>query len=659
MTAAVFIIGTRPEAIKVIPVYLAFQQAGIPSRICFTGQHSDLVDDIFGLFGVTPDIEFGIMKPGQSLAYITESVLRRAQEYFHEVKPSLVVVQGDTTSAMAAALAAFYCKIPVAHIEAGLRTHDLYAPFPEEANRQIISRVATFHFAPTEVSAANLRAEGIPADQIFVTGNTIVDALYAIAEKLEQGVSTPSDDVRQTIDALDEEGKFTFLFTAHRRESFDGGLHSILTTIKDYLESHPDVFVLFPVHPNPVISTTIRDIFGDRTNQLLLFPPIPYHDLVFLLSRVGGVLTDSGGIQEEAVSMNRPTLVLRNETDRPEAIERGLAVLVGTDPRKIVKGMDEILAQSAVGAMSSRQSVYGDGRASARIAAIIRRDIPEQKKRVLVGSPIRQTPEILTEFLLSLDELDQISFVFDYYFIDDNIDPVSSRILREFQERHEGRCHIFTPSDVDQQYFESASAHAHNWSNETVWKVARFKDEMIAYAINSGYDYLFFIDSDLILHPGTVEQLIAANKEVVFNIYWTSWQPGTVEMPQVWLQDEYNFFDKGLRPNISVEEQLAAYPEFAATLRVPGLYEVGGGGACTLINRAALLKGVSFKRIPNISFWGEDRHFCVRAAALGVPLHVDTHYPAYHIYRPSDLDGIAAFKGRCADPSASSELLPP
>lgn len=659
MTPAVFIIGTRPEAIKVIPVYLAFQQAGIPSLICFTGQHNDLVDDIFTIFGVTPDIELGIMKPGQTLSHITEEVLRQTQQHFQEIKPSMVVVQGDTTSALAAALAAFYCKIPVGHIEAGLRTHDIYAPYPEEANRQIISRIAAFHFAPTEKSAANLRSEGISADKIFVTGNTIVDALNAIVEKLDQGVTKPSEEVRQTIDRLHAEGKFTFLLTAHRRESFDGGLHTILRTIKDYLESHPDVVVLFPVHPNPAIATTIRDVFGDDTDRLLRFPPLPYHDLVYLLSRVGAVLTDSGGIQEEAVSLGRPTLVLRNETDRPEAIERRLALLVGTDPTKITEGMDEFLARATAPETSERHSVYGDGRASQRIAAIVRRDMPEQKKRVLLGAPIRQRPEILSEFVLSLEELEQISFSFDYYFIDDNTDSDSSQILRDFQARHGARCHIATPEESQEAFYDSANEITHSWSNETVWKVARFKDEMIARAVNLGYDHLFLVDSDLILHPHTVEQLIAAEKGIVFNIYWTAWQPGTLEMPQVWLQDEYNFFDKNENPDISHEEQLAAYPKVAEMLRVPGLYEVGGGGACTLIDRESLVKGVSFKRIPNISFWGEDRHFCVRAVALGVNLYVDTHYPAYHIYRPSDIQGIAAYKERKIDsPPAEAVSLP-
>ncbi len=380
MTPVVFIIGTRPEAIKVIPVYLAFQQAGIPSLICSTGQHNDLVDDIYAIFGVTPDIELSIMKPGQSLAYVTESVLRQTQKHFQEIKPSLVIVQGDTASAMAAALSAFYCKIPIAHIEAGLRTHDLYAPFPEEANRQIISRIAKFHFAPTDASAANLRNEGIPAENVFVTGNTIVDALHIIVDRLQRGTVKPSEKIQRAISGLKREGRIAFLLTAHRRESFDGGLHTILKTIRGYLESHPNVVVLFPVHPNPVISATISEVFGDRTDGLILLPPIPYHDLVYLLSQTNGVLTDSGGIQEEAVSLHRPTLVLRNETDRPEAIERQLAVLVGTDPAKIIRGMDEILSRPDTSETSQRQSVYGDGRASERIVAIVRGETPEPFK---------------------------------------------------------------------------------------------------------------------------------------------------------------------------------------------------------------------------------------------------------------------------------------
>jgi UDP-N-acetylglucosamine 2-epimerase (non-hydrolysing) len=645
----VFVIGTRPEAIKVIPAYQALKKAGIPSLICSTGQHKELVNDLYTLFEVTPDIELNIMKPGQSPAYVTEAVLRELQGYFQSVKPSLVVVQGDTCSAFAAALSAYYSKIPVGHIEAGLRTHDMYAPFPEEIHRQLISRIASLHFAPTDFAAKKLKNEGIPADAIFVTGNTVVDALYAIEDKLAAGQISPSNEIKLAVDKFKTEGKTIFLLTAHRRESFEGGLKRIMSTVRDYLFSHPNVAVLFPVHPNPAIAAVLQEVFVEDSDNLKFLNPVPYHDLVYLLSEVDGVLTDSGGIQEEAVSLQRPTLVLRNETDRPEAIQRGLAVLVGTDPAKIVSGMDKILASRDVKQKEAKNSPYGDGQASQKIAAIIggfldKKSTLPAKKRILVGSPIRQTPEILDEFLLSLENVEKNSFEFDYYFVDDNIDNKSSERLRSFTKGKEGHCFIASPRNAKDGAYNSNNEVTHVWSNDAIWKVGAFKDTIIEHAKNGGYDYLFLIDSDLVLHPKTIEQLIADNKEIVFNVFWTKWTPNSVEQPQVWVQDEYSFFEKNGREAPSQEEQLRAPLMFISRLKIPGVYPVGGGGACTLISRKALLKGLSFKRIRNLSFWGEDRHFCIRAGALGVQMYVDTHYPAYHIYRPSALKGVEAFK---------------
>lgn len=644
----IFVIGTRPEAIKVIPVYQAFKKAGIPSLICSTGQHKELVNDLYKLFGVAPDIELSIMKPGQSPSYVTESVLREIQQPFQAIKPSMVIVQGDTCSAMAAALAAFYCKIPVGHIEAGLRTYNIYAPFPEEVHRQLISRLASLHFAPTDFAAEQLKKEGVASDKIFVTGNTVVDALYTVVDMLGSGDIRPSEDVKTAVSQLKQEGKTIFLLTAHRRESFDGGLKTIMSTIKGYLEAHPNIAVLFPVHPNPAISAILKEVFIEDASNIKFLDPLPYHDLVYLLSMVDGVLTDSGGIQEEAVSLRRPTLVLRNETDRPEAIERNLAILVGTDPLKITGGMDGILATRANGVEDDKSSPYGDGKASERIASIVSQFLSGEsaslrKKRILVGSPIRQTPEILREFLASLENVEKKSFGFDYYFVDDNMDGQSSELLRLFSDRCQGNCFIASPQNR-QGIYDADNEVTHIWSNDAIWKVGAFKDSMIEYAKKEEYDYLFLIDSDLVLHPKTIEQLIADKKGIVFNIFWTSWTPKSPELPQVWIQDEYSFFEKNGREVPSAAEQDFSYLNFMTMLRIPGVYEVGGGGACTLIDRETLLKGVSFKRIKNLSFWGEDRHFCIRAMALGIPLHVDTHYPAYHIYRPSALNGVEAFK---------------
>lgn len=268
------------------------------------------------------------------------------------------------------------------------------------------------------------------------------------------------------------------------------------------------------------------------------------------------------------------------------------------------------------------------------------------KKNILVGSPIRQHPEVLKEFLLSLEEVTQDSFIFDYCFVDDNTDPASTKMLKEFEEKHIGHCLLLSPDVPAENSCYIVNEHGHVWTAEVVWKVAAFKDRIIEIAKEKDYDYLFLIDSDLVMHPKTIEQLLAANKGIVSNIFWTSWQPGTFEMPQVWMQDEYNFYEVHNNRKPSAEEIGKEMWAFMDKLRVPGTYEVGGLGACTLIDRETLLKGVSFKKVKNVSFWGEDRHFCIRAAARDIPLFVDTHYPAYHIYRPSALGGVEEYKNK-------------
>lgn len=263
-------------------------------------------------------------------------------------------------------------------------------------------------------------------------------------------------------------------------------------------------------------------------------------------------------------------------------------------------------------------------------------------KKLLIGSPIRQAPPILKEFLNSLSELNVDGISVDCLFIDDNRELLSSSLLKSFQV-------------VDQQVtiLESHTAHissyrrdeqTHHWDDAHVWRVAGFKNTIIEFARHNQYDYLWLIDSDLVLHPLTLQQLVAAGKDIVSNLFWTRWQPNTVEMPQVWLQDEYNLYVKKRGETVSKEEETRRIFEFMNQLRIPGVYEVGGLGACTLISARALEAGVNFKRIKNLSFWGEDRHFCVRAQALGFPLFVDTHHPAYHIYRDSELAGVSAYK---------------
>jgi glycosyltransferase involved in cell wall biosynthesis len=277
------------------------------------------------------------------------------------------------------------------------------------------------------------------------------------------------------------------------------------------------------------------------------------------------------------------------------------------------------------------------------------------KKRILLGSPIRQNPIILQEFCDSLDRLEKTSYTFDYCFIDDNNDVASSVVLRQFACQHLNQC-IFLPTDFElgqSHYFVNEIQHI--WTDDLVWKVAAFKNKIIELAKNQNYDYLFLIDSDLVLHPKTIEQLLSANKDIISNIFWTSWQPNTLEMPQVWVQDQYNFFEIVNNTVPSQEDAFKKTLDFFAKLRKPGVHEVGGLGACTLISRNALMKGISFDKIKNVSFWGEDRHFCIRASALGISLFVDTHYPAYHIYRISALCGLENFKKQCEEDLVSKK----
>lgn len=266
------------------------------------------------------------------------------------------------------------------------------------------------------------------------------------------------------------------------------------------------------------------------------------------------------------------------------------------------------------------------------------------KKRVLIGAPIRQKPAILKEFLKSLEELTKNTFEADYCFIDDNTDEESIQILYEFVYRNQNRTMVAKAQSNDTYI---CNEKTHYWSEQVVWKVAHFKDIIIDFALKKSYDYLFLIDSDIVLYPNTIEQLLADNKDIISEIFWTSWTPESPKLPQVWLYDTYTQYEVRYGEELTHEEVQRRYNKFLQTLCQPGVYEIGGLGACTLISKNALEKGVNFKRIKNITFWGEDRHFCIRAAALGIELFVDTHYPAYHIYRESALDGVAEFKENC------------
>lgn len=378
----VLVIGTRPEAIKMIPVHKALQEIGIPAVICSTGQHTDLLDDIFTIFNVMPDRALNIMKPGQDLFHITTTVLTKMKDYLTEVNPSLVLVQGDTTSAMAAALAAFYLKIPVGHVEAGLRTGNIYAPYPEEMNRQFISLIASYHFTPTASATDNLINEHHPSKSIFCVGNTVVDALLLIREQIEQEQVTVCPSLKQIITQCKADNKKIMLLTAHRRESFDGGLKHIFSAIKKSLELHPNLFIIYPMHPNPIIKETFAESNLGSMANILVSKPLSYCDLAYLLNAADFIATDSGGIQEEGVSLGKPVLILRNETDRPEGVTAGIAQLVGTDEECIIENINTILAGNFVIRRNSN-TIYGDGTAALQIAQIIKNTmgyaIPERQ----------------------------------------------------------------------------------------------------------------------------------------------------------------------------------------------------------------------------------------------------------------------------------------
>jgi UDP-N-acetylglucosamine 2-epimerase (non-hydrolysing) len=376
----VVVAGTRPEAIKQIPVYEALRKLEIPVVLCSTGQHAQMLDEIFNLYGVQPDVDMRIMKAGQDLFYITEIVLHRCKELFQELQPSMVVVQGDTTSAMAASLGAFYLQIPVAHVEAGLRTGNIYAPFPEEMNRVLISRMATLHFPPTTHAADQLLKEGVDPAVVFVTGNTVIDALYSMREKIAQGKIKPTPSLVSTVEALRAEGCKLMLLTVHRRESWDGGVESIFRAVKAALEADPDLAVIYPMHPNPLIRQLFDQSGLEQIKRLQTMEPLSYGDLVYVLDAVDLIATDSGGIQEEAVSCGKPTLVLRNETDRPEGLAGGLAILVGNHEEAITATIAKVLAFPP---LVSGPSPYGDGLAGQRIASIIKAALNQgQIKRI-------------------------------------------------------------------------------------------------------------------------------------------------------------------------------------------------------------------------------------------------------------------------------------
>jgi UDP-N-acetylglucosamine 2-epimerase (non-hydrolysing) len=368
MHKVLLIFGTRPEAIKLFPVVAALAaQPGLEVRTCVTAQHRGLLDQVLAIAGITPDVDLDIMQPNQSLDQLTARLLTGLGDVMDAEKPDRVIVQGDTATAMVGALAAYYRKIPVGHVEAGLRSGDIYHPWPEEVNRRIVAPIADQHFAPTETAANALRRENIAAETIHVTGNTVIDALLATRDRIAAEPSLASG-----LDPLADRfaGKRIVLVTTHRRENFGGGMQAIARAIRRIAE-RPDVAVIFPVHPNPNVVSVMDAVLGGAAN-IARIDPLDYPHFIRALGMAEIALTDSGGVQEEAPALGKPVLVMRETTERPEGVEAGTAKLIGTDEDRIVSEVFHLLDDAqAYAAMSRAHNPFGDGHASARIANVV------------------------------------------------------------------------------------------------------------------------------------------------------------------------------------------------------------------------------------------------------------------------------------------------
>ena len=381
MIKVMLVFGTRPEAIKMCPLVKEFQKHNdeFETIVCVTGQHREMLDQVLNIFEVKPDYDLNIMKQGQDLYDVTARVLTGMRDVFKECKPDVVLVHGDTTTSTAAALAAFYQQIPVGHVEAGLRTHNIYSPWPEEMNRQITGRIATYNFSPTPLSESNLKAENAQGN-IYVTGNTVIDALHMVVNKLKNDETLAKEqeeilkqagyDVNRLAD-----GKKLVLITGHRRENFGEGFIHMVTAIKDLKNKYPEVDFVYPMHLNPNVRKPIHEVFCEDLSNLgnmFFIEPLQYLEFVYLMEKATIVLTDSGGIQEEAPGLGKPVLVMRDTTERPEALASGTVHLVGTDYQKIMDEVSTLLEnENAYEKMSKAVNPYGDGKACERIVKIL------------------------------------------------------------------------------------------------------------------------------------------------------------------------------------------------------------------------------------------------------------------------------------------------
>ena len=376
------VFGTRPEAIKMAPLVKKFQKysSDFKTVVCVTGQHREMLDQVLKIFDIKPDYDLNIMKQGQDLYDIAARVLLGMRDVLNEVKPDVVLVHGDTTTSMAASLAAFYQQIAVGHVEAGLRTYDIYSPWPEEMNRQITSRIATYNFSPTPLSEKNLKEEKVHGN-IYVTGNTVIDALHMVVEKLKNDVTLAAKQEQMLAKAGYDvarlaDGKKLVLITGHRRENFGEGFINMVTAIKNLTEKYPNVDFVYPMHLNPNVRKPIHEVFGENLSDLgnmFFIEPLQYLEFIYLMEKSTIVLTDSGGIQEEAPGLGKPVLVMRDTTERPEALESGTVRLVGTNHDLIVEEVSTLLDnQSVYDKMSRAVNPYGDGKACDRIVYALR-----------------------------------------------------------------------------------------------------------------------------------------------------------------------------------------------------------------------------------------------------------------------------------------------
>ena len=380
MKKTMLVFGTRPEAIKMCPLVKEFQKhtEEFETIVCVTGQHREMLDQVLKIFDVQPDIDLNIMKQGQDLTDVTVRILNGMRDVFKECKPDVVLVHGDTTTSTAAALAAFYAQIPVGHVEAGLRTHNIYSPWPEEMNRQITGRIATYNFSPTPLSEKNLQEEKAQGN-IYVTGNTVIDALHMVVEKLKSDEALAKEQDQVLLEAGYDVtrlsgGKKLVLITGHRRENFGDGFIRMVTAMKDLSEKYLEVDFVYPMHLNPNVRKPIHEVFGeDLTRPNFFFiEPLQYIEFVHLMSKANIVLTDSGGIQEEAPGLGKPVLVMRDTTERPEALASGTVHLVGTDYDMIVNEVSTLLEdKAAYETMSKAVNPYGDGKACSRIVRVL------------------------------------------------------------------------------------------------------------------------------------------------------------------------------------------------------------------------------------------------------------------------------------------------